>query len=147
MSRGGGVADDGFGGSASAGAGVFGVGLEEFPEGGGDLAFEAAERFFGGFAFGEFALVVVAGGWMPADLGDRDAVQDGVELAVAAAVQAVADVLAGAGGDGGGAGDARVFGGGGEALRAGGLADCFGGAQHAAAGEPQERRPIRGHED
>jgi len=38
--------------------------LEEFPEGGGDLSLEAAENFSVGFAFGEFALVVLAGGWV-----------------------------------------------------------------------------------
>ena len=68
--------------------------MQEFPEGGGDLAFEAAQRFFAGFAFGEFVLVVVAGWWVVAELGDRDAVKDGVELAVAAAVEAVAGVVA-----------------------------------------------------
>ena len=71
-----------------------GVGLELFPEGGGDVAFEAAERFAAGFAFGEFALVVVAGGCVAADLGDRDAVQGGVELPVPALVVAVSDVFA-----------------------------------------------------
>jgi hypothetical protein len=52
--------------------------LEEFPEGVGELAFEAAEGFFAGLAFGELALVVGAGWGVDADLDDRDAVQDGL---------------------------------------------------------------------
>jgi hypothetical protein len=48
------------------------------------LSFEAAEGFFVGFALGELLFEIGLSGWMNADLGDRDAVQCGVELAVAA---------------------------------------------------------------
>ena len=51
--------------------------------------FEAAERFAAGLALGSFALEVVARRGVVAGLGDRDPVERGVELAVAAAVEAV----------------------------------------------------------
>ena len=76
------------------------VGLEGCPERVGDPAFEASKRFFGSFPGLEFALVVVVCWLVVSQLGDRDAVQDGVELAVAAAVQAVAVDTAGAGFEG-----------------------------------------------
>ena len=58
-----------------------------------------------------FAFEVGACGWVDAALGDRDSVQGAVELAVAAAVEAVALVFAGAGVEGcdaGVAGELRV---------------------------------------
>src|SRR5215831_875453 len=56
----------------------------------GELAFEAADRFASAFAFRLFAFEVGAGGWVVARLRDRDSVEGGVELPVAAAVEAVA---------------------------------------------------------
>src|SRR5688500_16891510 len=63
----------------------------------GELALQAADGFAAALAFGLFAFEVGAGGWVDARLGDRDAVQGAVELAVAAAIEPVAAVLAGAG--------------------------------------------------
>ena len=54
------------------------------------MSFEAAEGFAAALPFGLFAFEIGAGGWMDAALGDRDAVEGAVELAVAAAVEAVA---------------------------------------------------------
>ena len=58
------------------------------------MAFEAAECFAAAFAFGLFALEVGARWRVDAALGDGDAVEGAVELAVAAAVEAVALVFA-----------------------------------------------------
>ena len=52
--------------------------------------FEAADRFAAALAFGAFAFEVVACGRVVAGLCDRDSVERGVELAVAAAVESVA---------------------------------------------------------
>ncbi len=49
------------------------------------------------FAFALFALEVGAGGCVDASLRDRDPMERAVELSVAAAVEAVASVFAGAG--------------------------------------------------
>jgi hypothetical protein len=56
----------------------------------GEVAFEAAERFAAAFAFGAFAFEVGARVGVVARLRDRDPVERGVELAVAAAVETVA---------------------------------------------------------
>src|SRR6266851_2544794 len=80
-------------------------------DGAGELSFEAADRFAACFAFALFAFEVSTCGWVHAALGDGDAVQGAVELAVAAAVEAVALVFAGAGVewcDAGVAGELRV---------------------------------------
>src|SRR5512133_1699908 len=65
-------------------------GLEEVPDAAGEVALEAPERFAVGLALGAFAGEVVARVGVAAGAGDGDAVDRGVELAVAAAVQAVA---------------------------------------------------------
>src|SRR5437016_5101826 len=62
-----------------------------------ELAFEAAERFASALPLALLALEVSASGWVDARLRDSDPVQGAVELAVAAAVEPVAPVLAGAG--------------------------------------------------
>ena len=55
----------------------------------GESTFEAAQRFFGRVSGGEpLAVVPVAEAVVEADLGDGDAVQGGVELAVARSGQA-----------------------------------------------------------
>jgi hypothetical protein len=56
----------------------------------GQVAFERAAGFSGCFALGEFAGEEGFGGGVVALLDDRDAVERGVELSVAAAVEAVA---------------------------------------------------------
>lgn len=50
---------------------------------------ETAECFAPAFPFGLFAFEVGLGGWVYAALGDGDAVEGAVELAVAAAVEAL----------------------------------------------------------
>ena len=70
---------------------------------------------------------------MAAGAGDDDAVQRGVDLAVAALVEALSLRVAGAGGDRRDPGGARELGGGGEALRAGDLADQLGSGEWSEA--------------
>jgi len=71
-----------------------GAGLEEVPDAPGEVALEAAAGFFGALALGAFAGDVVLGFAVTAQAGDGDAVNGRVDLAVAAAVQAVAVGLA-----------------------------------------------------
>ena len=59
------------------------------PDAAGEMAFEAAHGFEAGLAFGAFAGQVVLG-LGATGAGERDAVNRGVEPAVAAAVEAVA---------------------------------------------------------
>src|SRR5918994_7795775 len=73
-----------------------------------DLPLEGTEGLVGGFAFGEFAVVVGTAGTGPADLGARDQVDRGVGGPVAATVDPLAEVGAAGGVDGGGAGGAGV---------------------------------------
>ena len=58
------------------------------------MAFEAAECFAAALVFSLFAFEVGLRGRVDAALGDGDAVEGAVELAVAAAVEAVALVFA-----------------------------------------------------
>jgi hypothetical protein len=100
-----------------------------------ELAFEAADCFAACFAFLLFAFQVGACGWVDAALGDRDPVQRAVELAVAAAVEAVALVFAGARiqrCDAGVAGELRV---GCEAVDRSDLAEQLGGTERSATGQ------------
>jgi hypothetical protein len=53
-------------------------------------SFQAADRFAATLAFGSLPLEVGAGAGVVARLCDRDSVERGVELAVAAAVESVA---------------------------------------------------------
>jgi hypothetical protein len=53
-------------------------------------SFEAADGFASALAFGLFAFEIGLGPGMVAGLSDRDPVERGVELAVAAAVESVA---------------------------------------------------------
>ena len=71
-----------------------GARFECVEDGAGEESFEAADRFAACFAFGLFAFEVSAGFWVVARLGDRDSVEGGVELAVAAAVESVPLVFA-----------------------------------------------------
>src|SRR5215218_4682103 len=102
---------------------------EEVPEASGEVAFEAADGFLGALAFGAFAGDVVLGLGVAAQAGDGDAVDGGVDLAVAAAVQAVPVGLARADRDRSDAGGARELGIAGEPARAGDLADQLGRGQ------------------
>jgi hypothetical protein len=97
--------------------------LEQVPDPACEVAFEAADCFAVGHAFGSFAGDVGAGLGVAARAGDGDAVDGGVDLAVAAAVEAVAVGLAGADRDRCDAAGAGELGVGGEALGAGDLAD------------------------
>jgi hypothetical protein len=63
-------------------------------EGSGEQSFEAADRFASALAFGLFAFEIGAGGGVVARLCDRDSVERGVELAVAAPVESVSLALA-----------------------------------------------------
>ena len=89
---------------------------------------------------------VVAGLGVAAGAGDGDAVDGGVDLAVAAAVEAVAVGLAGADGDRRQAGGAGELGVGGEAAGAGDLADELGRGQRPEAGLGEQLRRDLGDE-
>jgi hypothetical protein len=93
------------------------------PDAAGEVAFEAAERFAVGLAFGGLASDVGLRLGVAAGAGDGDAVDRGVDLAVAAAVEAVAVGLAGADRDRRESGRACELGVGREAGGAGDLAD------------------------
>ena len=104
------------------------------PDAADEVALDAADGFAGGLAFGAFASDVVLGFRVAAGAGDRDAMDGGVDLSVAAAVESVAVGLAGADRDRREAGRAGELGVGVEALRAGDLADELGGGQRSDAG-------------
>src|SRR3954468_2573095 len=108
--------------------------LEESPNAAGEVALEAAQGFAAGLAVGLLAREVGGGLRVQAALGDGEAVQRAVELAVAAAVEAVAVGASGGGGDRCRAGEPSELGVGREALDAGDLADQLRGGQHAAPG-------------
>src|SRR3954452_20044059 len=120
--------------------------LEESPDVAGEVALEAADGFAGGLAFGAAPVDVVLGLGVAAGAGDDDAVQCGVDLAVAALVEALSLGVAGAGGDWRNAGGAGQLGWGGEALRAGDLADELGRRQRSEPGLGEQLRCDRGHE-
>src|SRR3954447_7401825 len=83
----------------AGGDGGRGVSLEQVPDAAGEVALEAADGFAAGLAVG---LPARGGGGrfgVDAAFGDREAVQGAVELAVAAAVEAVALGSSGGGGD------------------------------------------------
>src|SRR5262245_43505346 len=104
--------------------GGFGPGVEAAVDEVCEVAFEGAAGFAWCFAFGDLAGEIGARGWVVAGLDDRDAVERSVELAVAAAVEAVAACgLAGAAGDRCGAAEAREGGGVAEAADVAGVRD------------------------
>ena len=133
-------------GRSAGGDGGRGVGLEEVPDAAGEVALEAADGFAAGLAFGLSAGEVGGGLGVQAAFGDGEAVQRAVELAVAAAVEAVAVRSSGGGGDRCGAGGAGELGVGGEAVDAGDLAEQLGGGQDAAAAFGEQPRRERGDE-
>ena len=67
--------------------------LEESVEAAGEVAFEAAVGLAACFAFADAAFDVGDRGFVDSSAGDEDLVECAVELAVAAAVEAVADRL------------------------------------------------------
>jgi len=69
---------------------VVGGWLEEVPDAAGEMALEAPQRFAAALALGLTAGEIVGGGGVEASLGDGEAVQRTVELAVSTAVQSVA---------------------------------------------------------
>src|SRR5262245_31742366 len=102
----------------------FGPRVEAAVDDVGEVALERAACLAWRLPFGDFAGEVGAGRWVVAGLDDGDAVEGGVELAVAAAVEAVAACgLAGAAGDGCGAAEAREGGGVAEAADVAGVRD------------------------
>ena len=69
------------------------MGFEDAVEVAGDIAFEAALDLAGCLAIGGAARGVGAGGGVVLEAGENDGVERAVEVAVAAAVEAVADRL------------------------------------------------------
>ena len=111
---------------------------ERPPDGARQVALQAAQRLALALALGAFAGHEGPRRLVHAHLRDGDAVQGGVQLAVAAAVQAVALGLPARDrqrGDAGVHGEARLAR---EALRARGLADEAGGGERAAAGQGEQ---------
>ena len=101
----------------SVGAAVATGGWRSVPDAAGEVALEAADRFAAGLAFGLLAGEVGGGVGVQAALGDGEAVQRAVELAVAAVVEAVAVGSPEEAGMGAGAGGPRELGVAGEAGR------------------------------
>jgi hypothetical protein len=98
------------------------------------VALEVADGFAGGLAFCAFAGDVVLGLGVAAGAGDGDAVDGGVDLPVAAAVESVTVRVARADRDRGDAAGAGQLGVGGEALRPGDLADQLARGQRTKPG-------------
>ena len=97
--------------------GDVGGAVQEVPDAADEVALEAAQRFAAGLAFGLLAREVGGGLGVVAGLGERESVERAVELAVAAAVEAVAVGAPRGRGDRRGAGKARELGVAGEARR------------------------------
>jgi hypothetical protein len=84
--------------------------FEESVEVSGEVALEAAGGLAASFSFLDSAFDVVGGRSVRSASGNDDLVEGSVELSVAAAVEAVADRLAGGGRDRGGACESRECG-------------------------------------
>ena len=120
---------------------------DELVELAGDVAFEASNDFFLGHAFFGASLHVVAGAGVPAQAAEYDAVERGVGLPVAAAVEPVPGCLAGAGGDRGDAAEHGERGFGGEsAVVLSGADQQLPGRVGADAIGGQQARVDGGHE-
>lgn len=96
--------------------------------------------------FGLFALEVGGGFGIPFAFVDGQAMKRAVELAVSAAVKAMALGVARGGGDRGGAARARELRVRGKAISAGDLADQLRRGQHAAATLGEQPRGVAGDE-
>jgi hypothetical protein len=112
----------------------------------GEVALEAADRLDAALAFGLLASEVFACRGVASSAGDRDDVQRPVELALAAAVQAVAIVSAGGHRNRCHAGDSREVSVALEALGSSGLPDQDRGAERAAADLGEQLRAMRADE-
>jgi hypothetical protein len=118
--------------------------LEESPDVAGEVALEAADGFAGGLAFRLAPRDVVARLGVAAGAGDDDAVQRGVDLAVAALVEALSPGVARAGGDRRDPGGAGELGRCGKPLRAGDLADELGRGEGPEPGLGEQLRSDLG---
>ena len=107
------------------------------------MAFEAADGFELGLAFGVFASEIGAGLGIGLGSGERDDVDRAVELAVAASVQSVALGVPTAGRDGSGAGVPGEVSVGREPLSAGGVADDDRGGHGSAPGLGEHLGSVR----
>src|SRR5215212_9398697 len=105
--------------------------LEKSPDVAHAVALEATDGLARRLAFGAAPSDVVLRLGVAAGAGDDDAVKGGIDLAVAALVEALSLGVARAGGDRRDAGGAGQLGRGGEALRAGDLADELGRRQRS----------------
>lgn len=110
------------------------------------MTLEAAESLHSGPSLGLLALEEASRLGTDTSLGDGHAMQGAVELAIAAAVEAVAIGSARGDWDRRDPGHARELGVGPEALKAGRLGDELGGRQGAAAGQLEQPWGLRPHE-
>ena len=94
-----------------------GRGLEEAVQASGEVPFEAASDLLVAFCLRLFVGRRSVWFWVVAEAGERDRVEGAIELAVAAAVEPVADCLAGGGSVRCGAGQGSEGGFGAEAAR------------------------------
>lgn len=111
------------------------------------MPLERAQRLAAGLAFRAAAGDVVSGWRVHARLGERDDVDGGVGLAVAAAVEAVADGPSGGSLQRSDAGELRELRVGAEAVDAGDLGEQPGGVDDADAGNGQQRRGVSADQD
>jgi hypothetical protein len=118
--------------------------LEESPDVAGEVALEAADGFAGGLAFRLAPRDVVARLGVAAGAGDDHAVQRGVDLAVAAVVEALSPGVARSGGDRRDPGSASELGRCGKPLRAGDLADELGRGEGPEPGLGEQLRSDLG---
>ena len=120
---------------------MVGVGrLQQSPDVAREVGLQATDRFAGALAFAAPALEVLARGLVAARTGHDHAVKGGVDLAVAALIEAMALRVARAGGDRRDAGDSRELGRCREALSAGDLTDERGRSQRPQAGLGEQLR-------
>jgi hypothetical protein len=116
------------------------------PDATGEVALEAADGLAGALAFLAFAVEVGLCLGVASRTGDGDAMQRGVDLAVPAAIEAMAVGLAGADRDRRHAGGAGELGLAAEALGAGDLADELGRGQGPETGLGEQVRRDLGDE-
>src|SRR5439155_21571314 len=131
--------------SSGGGGGCLGVGFECVVDDVGEAAFEDAEGFAVGVALCFAASDQCLRGRVAVALCERDPVDGGVELAVAAAAEAVAEAAGRVDGQRCGAVVAGVGVAGAEALDAGGVADALCWREGAASGGRQQRRRQGAH--